>query len=144
MSKKIEIEVYEFSELSEQAKKRALDDYIEDNHFWWEGVYDDAEMVDIKIDGFDCNKEFIMMSIGISTPNLILREHGEDCESHIAARKYLEDGNEDELKKSLEAYYLKLLKSAFDDLQNMEYYQELCELNDYYFYKDGKLYYDKK
>ncbi|WDF55796.1 hypothetical protein [Mucilaginibacter sp. KACC 22063] len=65
--KTIQLNLYHFSELSEEAQKKALADHQDFNvsHNWWDNVYEDAKTVGLKITGFDldrawyCNAEYI-------------------------------------------------------------------------------------
>lgn len=52
------INLYEFSELSEQAQKRALRDLCDVNtdYNWWEFLYDQAREIGVQINGFDIDR----------------------------------------------------------------------------------------
>lgn len=89
------ITLYQFDELSENAKKRALEIMIEINvdYEWWDSTYEDAARIDLKITSFDmdqyCNGEFL--SSASECANKILKEHGEKCETYKTAKQFLED-----------------------------------------------------
>lgn len=93
----IETKVYTFNELSDEAKQHAIESLYDLNvdHEWWENVYEDAENVGLKIEGFDlgrrqeCEGHFIQDALGVA--DAILREHGEQCETYKTAAKYVED-----------------------------------------------------
>ena len=95
--KTIKIEVYEFDELSEEAKEKARDWYRYGalDYEWWDYIYDDAENVGIKITEFDLDRqrsaEGSFTDDGIYCANKILEEHGEDCESHNTAQGFLKE-----------------------------------------------------
>ncbi len=64
--KAIQLKLYQFSELSEKAQKKAVADHqdFNVNYRWWDNVYEDAKTVGLRITGFDldmacyCNAEF--------------------------------------------------------------------------------------
>lgn len=93
--KTIEIEIYEFSELSEDAKENAIEKLYDINvdYEWWQFAYDDAENIGLKITGFDlgrgwyCNGEFILSACEIAQN--ILNEHGENCETYKTANNFM-------------------------------------------------------
>jgi hypothetical protein len=95
--KKHTITTYSFSELSETAKEKAIQNLSDINvdGEWWESTYDDAERIGIKIKGFDldrgsyCKLDFIN-SFG-EVAEAIKREHGENCSTFKIAVEYLND-----------------------------------------------------
>ena len=90
----IRTKVYQFSELSEQAKQKAVENMYDINisHEWWEYTYEDAANVGLKITAFDtgrsdyCDIEFIEDSN--HTMETILKEHGEDCSTYKTALNF--------------------------------------------------------
>lgn len=52
------INLYEFDELSEDAKEKALQNLWDINvdHEWWDYIYEDAERIGLKITGFDIDR----------------------------------------------------------------------------------------
>ena len=52
------IKVYEFNELSEEAKEKAIEKLwnINVDYEWWDCVYDDAENIGLKIKEFDLDR----------------------------------------------------------------------------------------
>jgi hypothetical protein len=95
--KTIEIKIYKFAELSEQAKQNAINNLIDINvnHNWWEFIYEDANNIGLKITSLDldrnrhANGKFIYSAEECA--NKIIKEHGEQCETYKTALKYLED-----------------------------------------------------
>lgn len=88
------INIYEFSELSETAKEKALQNLSDINvdFDWWESVYSDAEeSAGLRLTGFDiergdCTGELLcgmMESI-----KLIKANHGESCDTYNLAIEY--------------------------------------------------------
>lgn len=85
--KTIQLKLYQFSELSERAQKKALADHqdFNVNHCWWDWLYADAEEAGLKIIGFDldracyCNAQFIHDAIYTATQ--VRLSHGEKTET---------------------------------------------------------------
>jgi hypothetical protein len=90
-----EIKVYQFNELSDKAKQRAMDWYRDASYGdqWWEGIYEDAENVGIKITSFDCDRGNYIKGDFISgaeeTAHKIEKDHGEICDTYKTAKAYL-------------------------------------------------------
>ena len=93
-----EITTFKFSELSEDAKEKAISNnydinvgYLE----WWDNIYDDAENIGLKITGFDldrsshCDAEYT--EDACYTANKIRKNHGETCETYQDAVNFLEE-----------------------------------------------------
>jgi hypothetical protein len=93
----IEVQLFEFSELSEEAKKKAIQAMADINvdYQWWESTYADAETVGLKLTGFDLDRnrhatgEFITDAVSCACG--ITENHGEACETYKTARKYLDE-----------------------------------------------------
>lgn len=89
-----EYKVFEYVELSDKAKQKALEQVCEWNIDldWWDQVYEDAEQVGIKITSFDIDRgNNIEGSIITSVPEVIetiLGNHGEQCETYKTAKRY--------------------------------------------------------
>ena len=98
--KTITINLYKFSELSEEAKSIAIENLysINTDNDWWYSTYEDAAQVNLKIKSFDIGRgsfvdaEFIKNAH--DTANLILLNHGESCETYKTAKSFLQDYNE--------------------------------------------------
>ena len=97
--KTVTINLYQFSELSDEAKENAIKELydINVNSDWWYGVYEDAAQVNLKIKGFDIDRgsyvkaEF--MQSAYDTANLITLNHGESCETYKTALTFIQDWN---------------------------------------------------
>lgn len=167
--KTIEVILYKFAELSEQAKKKAVENLCDINvdHDWWNSTYEDAERIGLKITGFDLDRnrhatgKFIWNAKDVA--EAILKEHGEKCETHQTAKDFLEkalpliekeseidyrdydlegeisDLEDDFLKSLLEDYSIMLQKES-EYLQSEKAIIETIEANDYDFTENGKLY----
>ena len=86
------INVYEFNELNDEAKEKAINHFCDINvdYEWWEGIYEDANETDIKITGFEmdryCNIE--LYDTLFNTMNKIMQCHGKMCDTHKLAEEY--------------------------------------------------------
>ena len=84
--------VYQFSELSEQAKEGARQWYREGalDHDWWDHVYEDAKDIGLTITEFDEHwaKGKLHLSIADSV-QAILKNHGTTCATYQVARRYV-------------------------------------------------------
>jgi hypothetical protein len=95
--KTIQINTYKFNELSEEAKQQALENLWDINvdYDWWEGVYEDAKNVGLKILGFDIDRASYVKAKFLwsaeETAEKILKEHGEMCETYKTAKEFLKD-----------------------------------------------------
>jgi hypothetical protein len=97
--KKIEITLYKFSELSEEAKENAVGKLRDINvhEDWHECIYEDAKEIGCKITGFDldrgrhCSIELYDDIEAIA--NKILSTHGETCDTYKEAEHYLQERN---------------------------------------------------
>lgn len=167
--KTIEINLYKFSELSEQAKEAAIEKLSDINidGDWFECMEGDAENVGIKIKSFDidrasCNIEFLQYPEAVAKN--IMTEHGAGCgtyklaENYIAnlakiEGKYTDEQKEDEYDyeneltelnddfiKDLGEEYLTMLRNEFEYLSSKEAIIETIEANDYDFTEDGRIY----
>jgi hypothetical protein len=145
----IETNVYNFNELDEKAKSKAIEKhryfYVQDT--WWDNVYESAEEVGLKITGFDLdrsryiNGEFIKDVESIA--DYILKEFGETCEAYKMAENYqskrentLEKAEKDNFGDFTDLYTLDNELDALDtELRNdlLNYYLKCLEL-EYDFY----------
>jgi len=163
--KTVEIKLYKFSELSEEAKERVLTDHYDINLFpeWWDSTYDDAAQIGLRITEFDLDHKSISGKFIDSAPAVaeaILSEHGKMCETYKTAKSFLsdldeltgkypniEDCPEDEiealeddfLNSILEDYRI-ILDNEYDYLTGKEAVIETIEANEYDFTEDGKIY----
>ena len=98
--KTIEIKIYKFSELSEGAKEKAINNLRDINvdYDWWDCTYDDAKEAGLKINSFDLDRnrhatgEFI--ETGFECASKIIKNHGEMCETYKTAKEFLNDYEE--------------------------------------------------
>lgn len=91
------IKLYEFSELSEEAKQKAIENLYDCNvnYDWWESVYEDANNIGLKITGFDldrgsyCKGDFNLSANEVAQN--IFNNHGEQCETYKTATKFMDE-----------------------------------------------------
>jgi len=87
--------VYYYDELSDKAKKKAIEEclYFNVDFDWWDSTYDDAENIGLKLTAFDlgrsmrCDGHFI--GHAWETAQAILKDHGEACETYRTAQDYM-------------------------------------------------------
>lgn len=155
--KQVTINVYQFNELNEDAKQKAIQELSDINvdYQWWESTYEDAKNVGLKIASFDLERnrhakgEFI--NDADYCANEIVSNHGKDCETYKTAANYLDerskldiDEQEDELSdlddeflnNILEDYSI-MLQNECEYLQSDEAIIETIEANEYEFNEDG-------
>jgi hypothetical protein len=91
----IETTVFNFDELSAKAQQKAIEKLYDLNvdYSWWESTYDDAENIDLKINGFDLDRgSYVELDFKYSakdTAQEILKNHGEMCETYILATEFI-------------------------------------------------------
>lgn len=97
--KTIEVKLFSFDELSEDAKQTAINSHLDINVFcdWWQNTYQDAENIGLKITSFDLDRNrhakghFILSACEVAQN--IINTHGENCETYKTAANFLEDFN---------------------------------------------------
>ena len=93
----IESKVYQFDELTDGAKQKAIENLYDLNvdHDWWQFTYEDAEQIGCKIQGFDLDRANYCNLIFNDSPEDvardILKEHGQKCETYKTAKQFLND-----------------------------------------------------
>ena len=147
--KTIETKVYQFSELSEEAKKKAIENLQDINvnhHDWWKFTYDDADQVGIEITGFDVYHNKIsgnMFWDAIDVKKAILKNHGKKCDTYKTAKSFdlrKNDFDANDFEYALLQDYLSLLSEEYDYLTSKQAIIETIEANEYDFTEDGKLF----
>lgn len=151
--KTINIDLYEFNELSAEAQEKALSELSEINvdYDWWLGVYQDASHFGLIIHEFDVYYNTISGTLetdNIEACNYIVANHGEQCETYKIAKKFIEEFKtisendledlEYENSKALQMAYLKLLRDECEYLQTKESIIVSIEANEYLFTVSGK------
>lgn len=153
--------LYTFEELDDAAKKAALEKMSDINvdYSWWDFTYNDAEDVGIEIRGFDLyRRRSIDINIDYKegVAKKILENHGEESDTYLAAKKYLdgiselsdEEINEssdkfleieEEFVEDLESAYLSLLRHEYEYLTSEEAIRYTILANKYLFDSGGNL-----
>lgn len=159
----VRTKVYQFSELSKEAQKKAIDKmyYVNVDFDWWEQMYEDAAEIGLKITGFDidrgnfCEGEFNLSANEVAQN--ILNNHGEMCDTYKTAVKFMEEWQpvfntymeteegEDKLLEiegdflnSLCCDYLVMLRNEYEYMTSEAAIIETIEANEYEFTVDGK------
>lgn len=139
--------VYDFDELSSEARQKAVEALYDLNvdFDWWDGIYDDANTIGLKITSFDLYRHDITGNLTEDMPTvckLIMENHGETTSTYLLAKrnqhKHGEDNEETFLKELLEEY-LSILQDDYDYLTSEEAIIEAIKANEYEFYEDGEL-----
>ena len=108
----IETKAYQFQELDEQTKKKAIDNYryVEVEHgSWWDFVKEDLISVGIELRSFDIYRGSfaeIHLEDFYETCELILKSHGENCETYKIAERYIKEYD--------------CIKAKIDDLESQD------------------------
>jgi phytoene dehydrogenase-like protein len=152
----VEVRVYQFNELSDDAKEKARQWFRDRalDYDWWEGIYDDAATIGLKIREFDLDGnrhaagKFIMSGYEVSEK--IIQEHGKDYETYKTAvtfkKEYdaiLEDDDKvnkltDQFLKSLLEDYSIMLQHEYEYLLSDKSVDETIEANQYTFTENGE------
>jgi len=159
----IRIKAYKFEELSEEVQTKVIDKNYDINVHdeWWDGVYEDARNIGLKITGFDTDRnrhatgEFLLSANEVAQN--ILNEHGDMCETYKTAENFMsvwqpvfndymetEEGEdklidlETEFLNSLLEDYAMTLEKESEYLMSEEAIKETLIANEYEYTKDGK------
>lgn len=94
------IKIYEFDELPDKAKEKAIERFADVNvdYDWWEYIYEDARNVGLKLTGFGLDRSSYCKGDFIESPEEtaqgIIDNHGESCDTYSTAKNYLEERSE--------------------------------------------------
>lgn len=158
--KTIETKVYEYDELSDEAKEKAREWYIQGayDYDWYDFIYDEAKNLGFEIESFDIYHKQIEIKLHDTAENIskkIIAEHGKNCDTHKTAKKYLTelaritkkmkqdesistDEIDEEFQQSLAEDYLAMLIAESEYMISEEAIKEMMEANEYTFTADGK------
>lgn len=134
----IETKAYQFQELDEQTKEKAIDNYryisVEDG-YWWEYIKDGLADVCIELGSFNIERESfaeIHLEDFYDTCDLILKFEGENNEIYKIAERYIEEYNSIKEKiDNLEQYENDYSDEEYED-KLMEYDEDLNDLDEEY------------
>ena len=93
-------EVFKFEELTEEGKQAAIENLYDINvgYDWWDGTYDDAESIGLKINGFDTDRgNYIEGRLLLDHRELaeaILKNHGDTCETYQLSETFIKEYDE--------------------------------------------------
>jgi len=152
----IETKAYQFEELDEQIKEKAIDNnrhiFVEDD-FWYEFIKEDLMSVGIELRGCDIERgSFAKIHLEdlYETCDLILKLHGENCETYKIAKRYIKEYNDiqhdedlddldQEYQKEFSEEALSMLRKEYEYMTSDEYVIEMFQANEYEFTDQGKL-----
>jgi len=87
------INLYEFDELSDKGKEKAIDGLrginVDDSE-WWDGIYEDAKNIGLVITSFDTDR-YCHGKLQVSLSeccDLITKNHGEKCDTYKTAKDF--------------------------------------------------------
>lgn len=158
--KTIETVVYDFDELCDEAKQKAISNLsnINVDFGWWNNAYEDAAEIGLKINGFDVDRgryvEAALNCSAMESIKKVLENHGPDCDTTKTAKCFLDLYNE--IAPEMRDYdwlmdfecdyidamcdcYLTILRDEYEYQTSEEAVIEAIESNDYEFTEDGKL-----
>jgi len=94
--KTIKINLYKFSELSEESQQKVIEKYYDINvdPDWWQFTYEDAANIGLKITGFGLDRDRhatgeLLLATNEVCQN-ILNNHGEECKTYKTAKETME------------------------------------------------------
>ena len=95
--RKIEINIFKFNELNEEAKQNAISNLYNINidYNWWEFIYEDAKNIGLKITSFNLDRnryakgDFILNASEVAQN--ILSNHGKECDTYKTAESFLKE-----------------------------------------------------
>jgi hypothetical protein len=143
----IEVRLYQFDELSEQAKKNVIEANYDINvdHYWWDFTYEDSEEIGIKITEFDLYHRTIngkLLLDPAEVKKLVVKNHGKQCGTYQYAMSWdmRHEIDQDEFLRGMLREYLKMLQENYDYYTSEEAIIETIRANEYEFTEDGEMY----
>jgi hypothetical protein len=156
--RKIEVMLYEFSELSEAAKERAIERFRDFNvdYEWWSSSYDGMAECGVVIHEFDTYRGTIRSVIDdkYETAKSVISDWGETMGLHVLSKQFLLDrealvekyGDDADLDNLESEYHhdinqemLKMLREEYEYLTSDEAVINSIEINNYEFTEKGTL-----
>lgn len=126
--KQIITTVYSYEELPPEIQEKVICDNYDINvsfFDWWDGTYEDAKNIGLKITSFDLDRNrsaqgnFMQSATEVAAD--ILKNHGEQCETYKTAENFLNDYNPifaDYMDESSENYESRELEDQMQDLED--------------------------
>ena len=86
--------LFTFDELSKEAQEKAIEELSDCNvdHDWWDGTYEDAATIGLKITEFDTDRGTIRGDLTehlLDCCKLIRKNHGKECDTFATAKQCL-------------------------------------------------------
>lgn len=156
----IETKAYQFEELDEQTKEKAMDNYryisVEDD-FWYDCIKEDLISVGIELRSFDIERGSfaeIHLEDFFETCDLIIKWFAEKRETYKIAERYIKeykdiqddedldeklDDLDNEYQKEFSEEVLSMLRREYEYMISDEYIIEMFEANEYEFTDQGRL-----
>lgn len=144
------INVYQYNELSDRAKERTRNWYLESLDFdiEWDTIKTDAETVGLALTEWEYQRNIdgdFIKDAEFCAQNII-KEHGEMCETYKTAKNYLEAVKTEETIEEIDADFLKsiledyriMADKQYEFVQSEEAISEMMEANEYEFDESGK------
>lgn len=125
--KTVTINIYQFSELSDEAKEKAISNLSDINvdFDWWTNTYEDAARIGLKITSFDLDRnrnakgQFTLSANEVAQN--IFNEHGEECETYKTAKSFMEEWQpifNDYMNENSENYESRESEDKLQDLED--------------------------
>jgi hypothetical protein len=168
--KTVTVTLFAINELTDEVKSKVLDKFREINvdDIWWDGIYDDAKDIGLKITSFDLDRnrhaegKFLLAANEVAQN--ILNNHGVSCETYKTASSFMEDWQpifnnymdessekyeskeaeeqliemEEDFLNSLLEDYSIMLQNQCEYLTTDEAVEETLTINEYQFLENGK------
>ena len=155
--------IYAFEELSDKAKDKARDWYIDCgfDYEWWDFIYEDAENVGLRLREFDLDGPNLCTGTLVNTAaysiNKIIRAHNTAWATYTIAQEYKRQLGaleaidniderarqeailEAEYEKDLLAAYLEALREEWEYLHSNKYIDESIVANEHEFFENGQI-----
>jgi hypothetical protein len=129
------INLYQFSELSEEAKQHAIEKLSEINvdFQWYDFTENEAKEIGLNIKEFDLDRRcFVKGEFTLSACEVaqnILNNHGEECETYKTAQSFLNDWQpvfNDYMDETHPNYESRESEDKLSDMES-DFLQSLCE-----------------
>jgi len=145
--------VYKYNELPESGKVAAVNGLRDINvdHDWWDFIYEEAELLGLKITSFELDRNRSAEGEFTEAPEVvaagIIKDHGPECDTFKTAQTYLisqkispnaEASEETFLRVLLEDYSM-MLQNEYDYRCTDDAVIESIEANEYDFKESGEM-----
>ncbi len=121
----IELKVYSFDELSDEAKEKAVNNLIDINvdHDWWDSTYEDVQTIGLKITSFDLDRnrhaegEFLLSAAEVAQN--IFNNHGKNFDTYKTAQSFMD---------AWQPYFNDYMDETSEHYESGEYEDQMNEL----------------